>query len=65
MKKDTPEKINIVIDTQLKQEFNIKCIENHTNMSKVLKNFIKEYINISKVDLDEEIEETFYNSFKK
>lgn len=65
MKKDTSEKINIVIDPELKKEFNIKCIENHTNMSKVLKSFIKEYVNIPKIDLDKETEEDLYNSFKK
>ena len=64
MEKDTTEKINIVIDPELKKSFNIKCIENHTNMSKVLKSFIKAYINTPKIDLDEETIDTIYNSFK-
>lgn len=38
------EKINIAIEPELKKSFKIKCIENNTEMSKVLKNFIYEYI---------------------
>ena len=33
------------IDKDLKKEFNIKCIENNTNMSEAIVDFIKEYIN--------------------
>lgn len=32
------------INSELKKEFNIKCIRNGTSMSKVLKDYIKEYI---------------------
>lgn len=32
------------INSDLKKEFNIKCIQNGTSMSKVLKDYIKEYI---------------------
>lgn len=35
---------NMKINSELKQKFNIKCIENGTQMSKVLKKYIKEYI---------------------
>ena len=64
MDKNTQEKINIAIESELKREFNIKCIENGTNMSKVLKSFIKEYVNTSKLDLDEETMNIVYESFK-
>ena len=64
MDKNTQEKINIAIESELKREFNIKCIENGTNMSKVLKSFIKEYVNTPKLDLDEETMNIVYDSFK-
>lgn len=64
MDKNTQEKINIAIESELKREFNIKCIENGTNMSKVLKSFIKEYVNTPKLDLDEETMNIVYESFK-
>lgn len=38
------DRINIKINSKLKKEFNIKCIKNDTTMSKVLKEFIREYI---------------------
>ena len=38
------EKINIAIEPELKKSFKIKCIQNNTEMSKVLKEFIQEYI---------------------
>lgn len=63
MEKNTTDKINIVIDSELKKQFNIKCIENGTDMSKVLKSFIKEYIRDTELDVDEETEESIYNSF--
>lgn len=63
MKKNTTDKINIVIDSELKMQFNIKCIKNGTDMSKVLKSFIKEYIRDTELDIDEETEESIYNSF--
>ena len=64
MDKNIQEKINIVIEPELKKQFNIKCIENGTNMSKALKSFIKEYVNTPKLDLDEETINIVYNSFK-
>lgn len=39
------EKINIAIEPELKKSFKIKCIENNTEMSKVLKEFIYIYVN--------------------
>lgn len=39
------EKINIAIEPDLKKSFKIKCVENNTEMSKVLKEFIYMYIN--------------------
>lgn len=44
IKVNQTEKINIAIEPGLKKSFKIKCIENNTEMSKVLKNFIYEYI---------------------
>lgn len=35
---------NMRIDSELKKQFNIKCIENNTQMSKEIKKFIKEYL---------------------
>lgn len=35
---------NMQINSVLKKQFNIKCIENNTTMSKVLKNYIEDYI---------------------
>ena len=35
---------NMLISSDLKRQFNIKCIENNTRMSKVLKEYIEEYI---------------------
>lgn len=32
------------IDEELKRQFNIKCLENGTNMSEVVKNYMKKYI---------------------
>lgn len=32
------------IDKELKKEFNIKCIENNTNMSEVMVEHIREYV---------------------
>lgn len=32
------------IDKDLKKGFNIKCIENNTNMSEVIVEYIKEYV---------------------
>lgn len=32
------------INSELKKQFNIKCIENKTTMSNVLKEYMKEYI---------------------
>lgn len=63
MDKNTTDKINIVIDSDLKKQFNIKCIENGTDMSKVLKSFIKEYVRDSSLEIDEETEDSIYNSF--
>lgn len=36
----------IKIDEELKKQFNLKCIENGTNMSKVVKDYIIQYIKI-------------------
>lgn len=44
IKVNQTEKINIAIEPGLKKSFKIKCIENNTEMSKVLKSFIYEYI---------------------
>lgn len=35
---------NMKIDTELKQKFHKKCIDNQTSMAKVLKSFIQDYI---------------------
>lgn len=35
----------IKIDEDLKRQFNIKCLENGTNMSKVIKDCMVQYIN--------------------
>lgn len=35
---------NMQINSILKKQFNIKCIENNTTMSKVLKDYIENYI---------------------
>lgn len=34
----------IRIDEELKRKFNIKCLENGLNMSEVIKEYIKQYI---------------------
>lgn len=34
----------IKIDEELKRKFNIKCLENGTNMSEVVKDYMKKYI---------------------
>lgn len=34
----------IKIDEELKKQFNVKCIENGTNMSTVVKDYIIQYI---------------------
>ena len=39
------EKINIAIEPELKKNFKIRCIQNNTEMSKVLKDFIHTYVN--------------------
>ena len=44
IKENQVEKINIAIEPNLKKSFKIKCIENNTEMSKVLKEFIQDYI---------------------
>ena len=38
------DKIIILIDPEVKKKFQIRCIENGTNMSTVLRNFIYRYI---------------------
>lgn len=43
-KKKQDETFNMVIEADLKKQFNIKCIENGTNMSKELKKFIQDYV---------------------
>lgn len=35
---------NMTINSELKKKFNIKCIENNTMMARVLKEFIKNYV---------------------
>lgn len=32
------------INSELKRDFNIKCLQNNTSMSVVIKDFMKEYI---------------------
>lgn len=34
----------IKVDEDLKRKFNIACIENNTNMSEVIKDFMQNYI---------------------
>lgn len=34
----------IKVDEELKRQFNIKCLENGTNMSTVVKDYMTEYI---------------------
>ena len=34
---------NMVLGTQLKKDFMVKCIDNDTDMSKVLRSFIEDY----------------------
>lgn len=63
MKKNNVDKINFVIDSELKKEFNIKCINNKTTMSKVLKSFINEYVNEEKLDLDNTEKHILYDMY--
>lgn len=35
---------SMMINSELKKKFNIKCIEQNTTMAKVLKDFIESYI---------------------
>lgn len=63
MKKNNVDKINFVIDSELKKEFNIKCINNKTTMSKVLKAFINEYVNEEKLDLDNTEKHILYDMY--
>lgn len=35
----------IKIDKDLKRDFNIKCLEKGSNMSEVIKDYMKEFIN--------------------
>lgn len=44
-KKMQDDTFNMVINSELKKQFNIKCIENNTMMSKVLKDYIEIYVN--------------------
>lgn len=44
-KNNLTKKIIIAIEPELKKSFKIKCVENNTEMSKVLKEFINNYIN--------------------
>ena len=47
MKKDKElqnDTFNMTINSELKKQFNIKCIENNTMMARVLKDFIKKYV---------------------
>lgn len=34
----------IKVDEELKRQFNIRCLENGTNMSEVVKDYMKKYI---------------------
>lgn len=36
----------IKIDEELKRQFNVRCIENGTNMSAVVKDYITQYLEI-------------------
>lgn len=62
-KKNNVDKINFVIDSSLKEQFNIKCIKNKTTMSKVLKAFIKEYVNDESLDLDDSEKHILYDMY--
>lgn len=62
-KKNNVDKINFVIDSNLKEQFNIKCIKNKTTMSKVLKAFIKEYVNDESLDLDDSEKHILYDMY--
>lgn len=62
-KKNNVDKINFVIDSNLKEQFNIKCIKNKTTMSKVLKSFIKEYVNDENLDLDSTEKHILYDMY--
>lgn len=42
--KKSNDAIYMNIDKNLKKEFNIKCIENNTNMSKAIVDFIRKYV---------------------
>lgn len=45
MKKESEKKLlPLWIESDLKKEFNIKCIKNNTTMSEFLRNTITEYI---------------------
>lgn len=63
MKENNVDKINFVISADLKQQFNIKCIKNKTTMSKVLKAFIKEYVNEENFDLDSTEKHVLYDMY--
>lgn len=63
LNKKESDKINFVIDAKLKQQFNIKCIKNKTTMSKVLKAFIKEYVNEENFDLDNTEKHVLYDMY--
>lgn len=38
-------KLHLNVDSELKKKFNIKCIENNTDMTTVINKFIELYIN--------------------
>lgn len=61
--KNESDKINFVIDAKLKEQFNIKCIKNKTTMSKVLKAFIKEYVNEDNFELDKTEKDILYDMY--
>lgn len=63
MKENNVDKINFVISADLKQQFNIKCIKNKTTMSKVLKSFIKEYVNDENLNLDSTEKHILYDMY--
>ena len=38
------DRLHITIDSDLKEDFNVKCLRNRTNMSDVLRDLIREYV---------------------
>lgn len=40
----TKSRLMLYVDSNLKQDFQIRCLENNISMSKVISNFMKSYI---------------------